>query len=220
MWLFLFTELLLFGGMFLLYAVYRAKFGADFRFCANHLDLSLATLNTLILLTSSLTMVLGVGMLERRNRKAALFFIIVTIVCGLVFLVNKYFEWSYKFHHDLYPNSATLLERTPGENIFYALYFAMTGLHGLHVIAGMVLLGFMAFMVSRPARRTLQLNADDAAKLGVTDKHIDSVAVTLSYGENQDLDLRRLTRLENVGLYWHLVDLIWIFLFPLFYLIS
>ena len=220
MWLFLFTELLLFGGMFLLYAVYRTRFGTDFRFCANHLSLGLATINTFILLTSSLTMVLGVGMMERRNRKAALFFTIVTILCGAVFLVNKYFEWSFKFHHGLYPNSPILMEHTSGENIFYALYFAMTGLHGLHVIAGMVLLGFMGKMIAHPARRTVTLAGADAAKLGVIDQHIDSVAVTLSYTENEDLDSRRLTRLQNAGLYWHLVDLIWIFLFPLFYLIS
>jgi cytochrome c oxidase subunit 3 len=220
MWLFLFTELLLFGGMFLLYAVYRQKFGADFKFAANHLSLGLATTNTIILLTSSLTMVLGVGMMERRNRKAALWFILATIACGVVFLVNKYFEWSYKIHHDIYPNSATLMERTPGENVFYALYYAMTGLHGLHVIAGMILLGFMAVMVARPARRTVTLAGADAAKLGLSDQNVESVAVTLNYTENQDLDAKRLSRLENSGLYWHLVDLIWIFLFPLFYLIS
>jgi cytochrome c oxidase subunit III len=220
MWLFLFTELLLFGGMFLLYAVYRTKFSADFRFCATHLSLGLATVNTLILLTSSLTMVLGIGMMERGKRKAAIFFTVVTILCGAVFLVNKYFEWSFKFHHGLYPNSEILLEHTHGENVFYALYFAMTGLHGLHVIAGMVLLGFMTKMIAHPARRTITLDPADAAKLGVTDGHIQNLSVTLSYSENEDLDLRRLTRLQNAGLYWHLVDLIWIFLFPLFYLIS
>ena len=220
MWLFLFTELLLFGGMFLLYAVYRTKFSGDFHFATKHLDLKLATANTVILITSSLTMVLGVGMFERRNRKASLLFIILTILLAGAFLVNKYFEWSFKFHHGLYPNSAELVEHTAGENIFYALYFGMTGLHAVHIIAGMTLLGFMAVMVAKPARRTVMLDSAAAGKLGLPDTHVANVAVTLSFTEHEDLDIRRLTRLENVGLYWHLVDLIWIFLFPLFYLIS
>ena len=219
-WLFLFTELLLFGGLFLLYAVYRTKFPSDFRFAAGHLDLVAATTNTAILLTSSLTMVLGVGMMERRNRKASLAFILITILCGVAFLIIKYFEWSHKIHHGIYPGSSELLEHTNGENMFYALYFGMTGLHGLHVIAGMILLGFMARMVAKPARRTVVLDPAAAGQLGLPDTHVADMSVTLSYTEHEDLDIRRLTRLENVGLYWHLVDLIWIFLFPLFYLIS
>lgn len=223
MWLFLFTELLLFGGMFLLYAVYRTKFTADFHFAAKTLDLTVAAVNTVLLLTSSLTMVLGVGLLERRQRKASVLFIILTILMGAVFLVNKYFEWSHKIHHGLYPGSSELLDRTQGENVFYALYFFMTGLHGVHVVAGMIVLGFMVAMLRRPPHRTVVLPAD-APQLqglpGAADKNVESVAVTLNYAEDEELDARRLSRLENAGLYWHLVDLIWIFLFPLFYLIS
>ena len=99
----------------------------------------------------------------------------------------KYFEWSEKFHHGLYPNSEELLRHTPGENMFYGLYYAMTGLHGIHVIIGMIILGIMFFMVA---------------------------------GKNAVADSRMVTRVENSGLYWHLVDVVWIFLFPLFYLIS
>jgi cytochrome c oxidase subunit III len=218
MWLFLFTELLLFGGLFLLYAVYRTKFPDDFHFAAKNLDLTVAAVNTVLLLTSSLTMVLGVGLLERRQRKASVFFILLTILMGAVFLVNKYFEWSHKIHHGLYPGSAELVDRTMGENIFYGLYFLMTGLHGIHVIAGMVILGFMATMLRRPPQRIVALPVD--ALPGMTNKNVASVMVTLRYAEDGELDARRLSRLENAGLYWHLVDLIWIFLFPLFYLIS
>ena len=204
MWLFLFTELLLFGGMFLLYAVYRTKFTADFHFAAKNLDLTVAAVNTVLLLTSSLTMVLGVGMLERRQRKASMWFIILTILMGAVFLVNKYFEWSHKIHHGIYPGSTELVDRTQGENIFYALYFFMTGLHGVHVVAGMIILGFMVAMLRRPPQRTMVLPVDAPALQnvpGATDKNVASVAVTLSYAEDAELDARRLSRLENAGLY-------------------
>jgi cytochrome c oxidase subunit 3 len=214
MWLFLFTELLLFGGMFLLYAVYRAKNTADFHYASLNLDLTLGAINTAILLTSSLTMVLAIGMLERRNRNACLRFLLATIVLGLVFLVNKYFEWSHKIHLGIYPNSVELTGRTPGENLYYALYFLMTGLHGLHVIAGMVVLGFMVKMVVTPPRQAVPVAALTAeARTGAT-------TVLVEYAHHEALDQQKLIRLENAGLYWHLVDVIWIFLFPLFYLIS
>lgn len=222
-WLFLFTELLLFGGLFLLYSVYRTKFPDDFHFAAKNLDLSVAAVNTVLLLTSSLTMVLGVGLLERRQRRAAALFIVLTILMGAVFLVNKGFEWSHKIHHGLYPGSAELLDRTPGENIFYGLYFLMTGLHGLHVVAGMIVLGFMVAMLRRPPQRTVVLPADAPALRdlpGAANRYVASVAVTWRYAADEELDACRLSRLENAGLYWHLVDLVWIFLFPLFYLIS
>lgn len=218
MWLFLFTELLLFGGLFLLYAVYRAKFPADFHYAAKNLDLTIAAFNTVLLLTSSLTMVLGVGLLERRQRKASVLFIVLTILMGAVFLVNKYVEWSHKIHLHLYPGSAELADRTMGENIFYGLYYAMTGLHGIHVIAGMIILGFMVAMLRRPPQRTVAVPVETLP--GMADKNVTGATVTLSYAEDEELDTRRLSRLENAGLYWHLVDLIWIFLFPLFYLIS
>jgi cytochrome c oxidase subunit 3 len=107
----------------------------------------------------------------------------VTVVLGAVFLVNKYFEWMAKFHHGLYPNGPELLKRPPGEILFFGLYFTMTGLHGLHVIAGMVVLSFMLALMARN-----RIRQDDYGKL------------------------------ENAGLYWHLVDVIWIFLLNLFYL--
>ena len=214
MWLFLFTELLLFGGMFLLYAVYRAKNPADFHYASLNLDTKVGAINTGILLTSSLTMVLAIGMLERRNRKASFWLLVITIAFGIWFLINKYIEWSHKIHHGIYPGSEELMGRTAGENLFYSLYFLMTGLHGIHVIAGLIVLGFMAWMVAHPHQRSLPITALSS------EARPNAVSVTVEYSDDPKLDEQKLIRLENAGLYWHLVDVIWIFLFPLFYLIS
>lgn len=194
MWLFLFTEILLFGGLFLLYAVYRSRFPGDFHFSAAELDTFMGTINTAVLLTSSLTMVLAVAGLEKKNRKIASIFLSVTIFLGVVFLINKYFEWSAKFAHGLYPNSEVLEYHTAGENIFYGLYYLMTGLHGLHILIGIVILSVMLFLVSKKTGKTGATAEEELEGL-----HI---------------------KMENSGLYWHLVDIIWIFLFPLFYLIT
>jgi cytochrome c oxidase subunit III len=192
MWLFLLTEILLFGGLFLLYSVYRTKFPQDFHYCAGTLDIIFGAANTVILLTSSLTMVLSVVSLEKENRKLASLFLVATIILAFVFLTNKYFEWSAKFHHGIYPNSEILQQHTQGENIFYGLYFLMTGLHGLHIIIGIIILSVMLFKISR----TFDLTPAEEK----SDSHM--------------------IQLENSGLYWHMVDIIWIFLFPLFYLIT
>jgi cytochrome c oxidase subunit 3 len=104
-------------------------------------------------------------------------------VLGAAFLANKALEWSAKIHHGIYPSSPELLARPPGEILFFGLYFTMTGLHGLHVLAGMTVLSVMAVLVARE-----RITAEDPVKL------------------------------VNAGLYWHLVDVIWIFLLPLFYL--
>ncbi len=154
----------------------------------------MGTINTAVLLTSSLTMVLAVAGLEKKNRKIASVFLSVTIFLGVVFLINKYFEWSAKFAHGLYPNSEILEHHTAGENIFYGLYYLMTGLHGLHIVIGIVILSIMLLLVSKKTR-----NTGTAAEEELEGLHI---------------------KMENSGLYWHLVDIIWIFLFPLFYLIT
>jgi cytochrome c oxidase subunit 3 len=219
MWLFLFTELLLFGGLFLLYAVYRIKFPADFHYAAKHLNTGIGAVNTLILLTSSLTMVLAIGALQRRHRRASIWFIVATIAMGLVFLVNKYFEWSHKIHDGLYPASEKLVDHTAGENVFYALYYGMTGLHGLHVVAGLIVLAVMIWVVKKPSRQVVELPENIRAQLGPA-LFQNAEAVAIQYREHRVQDQRRIDRLENAGLYWHLVDVIWIFLFPLFYLIS
>ncbi len=190
MWLFLFTEILLFAGLFLLYAVYRAKFPEDFHFCAGTPDTLMGGINTAVLLTSSLTMVLAVVSFEKGMRKLTSLFLGGTLLLGLLFLVNKYFEWSAKFAHGLYPNSEVLASHTPGEAVYYSLYYLMTGLHGLHIVIGLVILVVMLVKTYGAA------------------------------GPSEELRDRHMILLENSGLYWHLVGVVWIFLFPLFYLIS
>ena len=185
MWLFLFTELLLFGGMFILYSVYRFKYPDAFHLAAKDLNTIVGTFNTAILLTSSLTMALSITAIQRNKKTLSLLFQFITIVLAIGFMVNKFFEWSAKFHHGIYPGSETLLAKEPGEIIFFGLYYVMTGLHGLHVIIGMVLIAFMMRFTSK------------------------GIITNESY-----------VKLESAGLYWHLVDIIWIFLFPLFYLIT
>ena len=184
MWLFLFTELLLFGGLFILYMAYRYQYNSDFHLAAKDLNMAIGTINTMILLASSLTMALSIAAIQRAKKGLSVFFLIVTIGLAFAFLVNKYFEWTAKFHHDIFPGSSTLLDGPNGKYIFYGLYYSMTGLHGLHVIIGIIVLSFMLVFLLRGS-----INAE------------------------------RNIHLENAGLYWHLVDLIWIFLFPLFYLI-
>jgi cytochrome c oxidase subunit 3 len=183
MWLFLFTEMLLFGGLFILYSAYRARYAGDFHRGGQQLDWVIGVVNTLILLTSSLTMATSLTALAQRQRRRAVFLLTSTIVLGAAFLANKALEWSAKIHHGIYPSSPELLARPPGEILFFGLYFTMTGLHGLHVLAGMTVLSVMAVLLARE-----RITAEDPVKL------------------------------VNAGLYWHLVDVIWIFLLPLFYL--
>jgi len=185
MWLFLFTELLLFGGMFLLYSVYRFEYAEQFHIAAKELNIILGTFNTAVLLTSSMTMALSIVAIQRNQKTLSMVLQIITIFLALFFLINKFFEWSAKFHHGIYPGSEELLSRSSGEILFFGLYYVMTGLHGVHVIVGMFLIAIM----TRMTRKGL-ITADNYV------------------------------RLENIGLYWHLVDIIWIFLFPLFYLIT
>ena len=232
MWLFLVTELLLFGGIFLLYAVYRSTFPEDFHFGATTLETLVGGINTLILLTSSLTMVLSIAALERNRRRDASIFLAVTIVLGFSFLVIKGFEWGAKIGHGIFPGSAELVEHTAGENIFYGLYFGMTGLHALHVVVGLSVLIWMFHRVTRKMSRTVQIPAPGTTRLaltaadgrslwnGETDDRVDGVQIRLTYTEDEALLERDVTKLENAGLYWHLVDVIWIFLFPLLYLIT
>ncbi len=184
MWLFLFTELLLFGGLFLLYAVYFKRYPHEFAAGGKQLDWAMGTANTAILLTSSLCAAIAVTAVQRCELRRAVWLIGGTIFCAAGFMVIKYVEWSTKIGHGIYPGSAHLKEGPLGESIFFSLYFMTTGIHGLHVLIGGALLAIIALKVR-------------------------SGEVT---GENYVL-------LENGALYWHLVDLIWIFIFPLYYLI-
>ncbi len=239
MWMFLFTELLLFGGMFIVYAVYRTAYAEDFHYAAKELDTLVGTMNTMILLTSSFTMALSIAAMQRARRATAIALLVVTIAFGIWFMVNKYFEWGAKFEHGLYPNSEFLLQHAKGEILFFGLYFTMTGLHGLHVLVGIVLLSIVAFKVAgRPYDDVVFPGKGVGGEAGVVvalvdrtgrrlwesepiDESVEHVAVRLKYLPVP----RRIRRedfalLENSGLYWHLVDIVWIFLFPLFYLIT
>ncbi len=184
MWLFLYSEIILFGGLFVLYAAYFHKHPESFAVGGKELDRVIGALNTVVLLISSFTVAASITAIQKGSRKLTIGLLGVSIFCGCIFLVNKYFEWGTKIHHDIYPNSETLVNGEPGLNIFFGLYYVITGLHGLHVIIGMVLLSISLVMVL--------------------------------VGK---IDGSRFSMLDNSGLYWHLVDLIWIFVFPLFYLV-
>lgn len=184
MWLFLFTELLLFGGLFLVYMVYRFLNQDAFLLASFNLNVWLGTINTLILLTSSMTIAMAITALQKGNVKLAITLSTLTIVAALGFLTIKYFEWSAKFEHGLFPGMEHYNSLPVGERLYFYLYFFMTGLHALHVIVGGVFIGIVIRFM-----QTGRVNKD------------------------------RISLLENSGLYWHLVDLIWIYLYPLFYLI-
>jgi cytochrome c oxidase subunit 3 len=185
MWLFLLSEIILFGGLFLLYSSYRYKNPLDFHLAGWELNRVLGTINTLILITSSLTIALSILFVQKGDHKLSMILLSATIFLGLLFLGIKYVEWTAKIEHGLYPNSPRLLGRSKGEVLFFGLYYSMTGLHGLHVLVGIFVLSVMLVLMMRG-----------------------------KINENRSVPL------ENTGLYWHLVDIIWIFLFPLFYLIT
>jgi cytochrome c oxidase subunit 3 len=185
MWIFLFTELLFFGGLFLLYAVYRSQYTQEFHTAADELDRVIGSINTIILISSSLTMALSVSAMKRADFQISRIFQLCTILLGVGFLVVKYFEWSAKIGHGIFPGSPEMIHLEQGRILFYSLYFVMTGLHGLHVLAGIFVLMLM---------------------LTLSTKH--------------KIHERAFIKLENAGLYWHFVDIVWIYLFPLFYLIT
>ncbi len=185
MWLFLLTEIVLFSGAFIIYAAGRDRYPEEFHRASMELNSTLGTLNTVILLTSSLFVALSITAIRRGQKKFSLQCLGLTIAFALAFLVNKYFEWSAKISHGLYPGGPLYLKLDRGEQNFFNLYYIMTGLHGLHVLAGMVVLGIISYFVYRDV-----------------------------------INRRDFIKLENAGLYWHLVDIIWIYLFPLFYLIA
>jgi cytochrome c oxidase subunit 3 len=184
-WLFIATEIILFGGLFLLYTMYRLKNPADFHAGSLELNRILGALNTVILITSSLAVALGIAALQGGRPGQSALFVGATIACAFGFLIVKAFEWTAKFHHGLYPNAKVLLSLSKGENLFFGLYYMMTGLHAVHVLVG---IGVLSVMLVRVVRGTITPGNP--------------------------------IYLVNSGLYWHLVDIIWIFLFPLFYLIS
>jgi len=184
MWLFLFTELLLFGGLFLVYMIYRFKYHDAFLHASYDLNVWFGGVNTIVLLASSMSVAMSITAMQKGNAKLSKNLIWLTIIAAGIFLVIKSFEWSAKFEHGLFPGMEHYNSMGNGERLFFFLYFFMTGLHALHVIIGAIFLYFIIRAIQKQKVRQ--------------DKYMF---------------------LENGGLYWHLVDLIWIYLFPLFYLI-
>ncbi len=185
MWLFIFTELLLFAGLFIVYGVYRYLNPTAFHLAAQQLSVTVGTINTIILLISSATIAMASSSIRLKNKKLTLVLLSITLLMALAFMVNKYFEWQGKIEHGFFPSSETLQGLGNGDTLFFGLYFFMTGLHALHIIVGLILITIVFIRVNNNS---------------ITD-------------ENPVL-------LDNSGLYWHLVDVIWIFLFPLLYLIT
>jgi cytochrome c oxidase subunit III len=186
MWLFLATEVLLFAGLFVGYATYRFAYPQTFALASRHLDLTMGTINTVVLITSSLTVALAIHYVRVAKPKVAVGLLLFTLLCACAFLVIKYFEYEHKFHEGTLPGRFYTYGglQTEGAPMFYSVYFLSTGLHALHVIIGMIVLAWVTFHTARGRFSPVYY-----------------------------------TPLELGGLYWHLVDLIWIFLFPLLYLI-
>jgi cytochrome c oxidase subunit 3 len=184
MWLFLFTELLLFGGLFLLYAAYLRRYPHEFAAAGRQLDWVLGTVNTVILISSSLFAAMAVTAIQRGRQRLTVGLLWGTLLCAAGFLAVKYVEWSTKAGHGIYPGSERLQAGPPGESVFFGLYYMTTGIHGLHVLIGAGLLAWIALKI-----------------------------------RGGTVTAERHVLLENGTLFWHLVDLIWIFIFPLYYLI-
>ena len=188
MWVFLVTEVLFFGGLFLVYLVYRSIYPEAFIAGSHELDVMLGTINTAVLITSSLTMALAVHGAQTNNRRLVLILLVATMVLGAVFLGIKSVEYYHKFEEHHIPGPGFQFEDKALVNhvqLFFSLYFVMTGLHALHMIIG---LGIMTWMLWWTWR-------------GV---------ISAEY----------YSPIEISGLYWHFVDIVWIFLFPLLYLLG
>ena len=187
MWVFLVTEILFFGGLFTAYTVYRHQYSRAFAEASRHLDIALGTFNTAVLIVSSLTMALAVWSASVGRRRAIVVFLLLTMALGGVFLGVKAVEYSHKFHDHLVPGPSF---QFPGPDaraaeIFFSLYFTMTGLHAAHMVIGIGILTVLVLQ-ARKGRYTPEYH----------------------------------TPVEVSGLYWHFVDIVWIFLFPLLYLIG
>jgi cytochrome c oxidase subunit 3 len=190
MWLFLVTEVLLFGGLFVGFGLMQSRYPREFVEAHHHLQRGYGAFNTIVLLVSSWTMVLAVNAARNSQTAKTVRFLAFTIVCALMFLGVKYFEYSHKIHDGLLPgmfysHQGDGIPGSYGYATFFAFYFMMTGLHGLHILGGVVALTWI-----------------------------------LLRARKGEFSAAYYTPVDLVGLYWHLVDMIWIYLFPLYYLIS
>ncbi len=186
-WFFLATEILMFGGLFVGYIIFHNLYPDMFAEGATHLDWRMGALNTVVLLTSSFTMALSIHFAQMNKPNLVKNMLLITFLCGCVFMGVKYFEYTHKFHEGLYPGKYFTYEHAHAKNLalYFSFYFCMTGLHGSHVLVGMGLIAWLWFRARK--------------------NHFNS---------------EYYTPLECVGLFWHLVDLIWIYLFPLLYLVG
>jgi cytochrome c oxidase subunit 3 len=190
MWLFLVTEIMFFGGMFATYLVYRLSYYNAWVAGSQTMEIKLGAINTAVLICSSLTMVMAVHSAKQGNRKLTALFLVLTLVLGFSFLGVKAVEYHGHWIHNEVPGANFHFEHSGNYDprqveIFFSLYFAMTGMHALHMIIGAGLLSWLLIANAR-GRFTPEYNSP----------------------------------VEMVGLYWHFVDLVWIYLFPLLYLIS
>jgi len=187
MWVFLVTEILFFGGLFAGYTVYRASYPEAFREASHHLDLLLGSINTVVLITSSLTMALAVHSAQEGRHRALVVFLLLTLVLGAVFLGIKGTEYAHKFAEKLVPGIDFVYSGPHAGQVqlFLIFYFVMTGLHALHLFVGLGLLGVLALLAWRG-----HFSSDYYAPVEIS------------------------------GLYWHFIDIVWIFLLPLLYLIG
>ena len=194
MWMFLVTEIMFFGGLFISYVVYRTRFHEIFAFASSALNWRLGAFNTAVLIASSLTMAMAIWAAQVNKRKLIVVFLLLTIALGSTFLVVKYFEYAEKFEHHLVPGPhfapdpehyGNIVKVSDKAQVFFSLYFIMTGLHALHMIIGIGVLIWLLF----PSWKG-------------------------------KFDSSYYNPLECTGLYWHFVDLVWIFLFPLLYLLG
>jgi len=187
MWVFLGTEVMFFGGLFVAYSIYRFWYSDTFITCSLALDIVAGAINTAVLLTSSLTMALAVDAARRGVQKRTVWLVLVTILFGLCFLAIKAYEYHHKWAEHHIPGPGFHFEGHIPERqaeLFFWIYFALTGLHGLHVLVGVGVLTVMVLLV-----RAKWVNSE------------------------------RYMPIEVTGLYWHFVDIVWVFLFPLLYLI-
>jgi cytochrome c oxidase subunit 3 len=189
MWTFLITEVLFFGGMFGAYAVYRAMYPDAFASTSRYMDLALGGTNTAVLICSSLTMALSVRAAQLSKRRDLMLFLVLTMIFGAIFLGVKAVEYHSKWVEHLVPGFNFRYDEAPqfahNAQILFFLYFAMTGMHAIHMIVG---LGLLTYLLIQAQRRVFSANY--------------------------------FAPVEMIGLYWHFVDVVWIFLFPLLYLIG
>jgi cytochrome c oxidase subunit 3 len=186
-WMFMVTEILMFGAIFVAYGIFHAIYPEMFAEGASHLDWKMGFINTLVLITSSYTMAMSIHHVQKNQLEQAATKLIITLLCALIFLVIKYFEYHHKFELGLYPGKWFEFKGAQHSNLalYFSFYFVMTGLHGIHVLVGM---GLISWVFVRT--------------------------------KSGDFNEKHYTALEGVGIFWHIVDLIWIYLFPILYLIG